>query len=674
MYAVYIYNYGVETCIHYPTADKDMPHLLRLSYKEALNQANVITFTIPANNPGYGQIAELTTKVKVVNVRPDSYFLTESMVLEESPVLFSGRVLNIVDSMDENGMFVKEVTCEGALNYLNDIHVRRISYINKTPAEILGDLLARYNASSSNPIQLGTVELTQPITVDYNYETVLNCIIKLRNILGGDIRVRDDGTALYLDYLKAQGENNNVEIRIGYNTKSYIREYDPTEIVTRLIGLGYGEGINQLTFASINNGKDYIEDAEAIAKYGVIEGIMVDKDIQNAYTLLQKTQTVLNEKKQPKLTISCKALDLSVLTGHEGEKFSLGDTLHIINDRMPTSYYLTENFIAEETALDVYARVVERSFNDLLSEPFNPDIVISTRPVRLSDEIIDLKQRNATLENAPQGSTYIDTYGYAENIDAEHPFQLPVWLSPDILNVNRVRLHIDSQKYRAYEKGAAAGGGTSVTSEAGGGTTVTSSAGGGTTATSSSGGGTTVTSSSAASHRHKMFNNIETSAPASDFINAYGFTYSREPSQLSPAEVYLLMLSSPGGNHLYTYEASGEHSHSVTIPNHSHTVTVPDHSHTVTIPNHSHAVTIPDHAHVLQYGIFEDTYPQNVYVKVNGQTVAGPLGADGNPFSVDIDLTPYIAMPGQTYIIEITSSRNGRINAWVSIQAFIQAK
>jgi len=41
---------------------------------------------------------------------------------------------------------------------------------------------------------------------------------------------------------------------------------------------------------------------------------------------------------------------------------------------------------------------------------------------------------------------------------------------------------------------------------------------------------------------------------------------------------------------------------------------------------------------------------------------------------VDVDLTPYIGTPGQTYIIEITSSRNGRINAWVSVQAFIQAK
>lgn len=608
MYAVYIYNNDIETLVHYPTADKDAPHLLSLPLQERLSQADIITFRIPYNNPGYNAITELTTKVKVIDTRDNS-------------IRFSGRVLTIRDSMDESGLFTKEVTCEGALNYLNDIHVRRISYVNKSPAEILTDLLARYNASSSNPIQLGTVEEQQPITVDYNYETVLNCIIKLRNILGGDIRVREADGVLYLDYLKAQGTNNDVEVRLGYNMKSIMREYDPTEIVTRLIGLGYGEGINQLTFTSINNGKDYLEDVEAISKYGVIEGVMTDKDIQNAYTLKQKTQTVLNEKKQPKLTLSCKALDLSVLAGHESEKYEFGDTLHIINEVM---------------GIDVYARVVERRFSNLLAEPFNPDIVISTRPIRLSDEIIDLKQRNATLENAPQGSTYIDTYGYAENIDAEHPFQLPVWLSPDILNVNRVRLHIDSQKYRAYERGASDGGGTEITS--------------------ASGGGTTVTSSSVASHRHKMFNNIETSSPADDFITAYGFTYSRNPGQLSPSEIYFTMPASPGGNHLYTYEASGEHSHSVTVP------------------DHSHAVTILNHIHALVYGIFEDTYPKDVYVKVNGQTVAGPFGTDGNAFNVDVDLTPYISQPGQTYGIEITSSRNGRINAWVSVQAFIQAK
>jgi hypothetical protein len=94
----------------------------------------------------------------------------------------------------------------------------------------------------------------------------------------------------------------------------------------------------------------------------------------------------------------------------------------------------------------------------------------------------------------------------------------------------------------------------------------------------------------------------------------------------------------------------------------------------VSIGDHSHSVYIPSHDHALQYGIFEDTYPQNVKVKINGQEIAGPFGAEGNAFTVDLDLSPYIGKPGTTYNLEVTSARNGRVNVWVSVQAFIQAK
>lgn len=685
MYEVYLYNHGQETCIHYPSADKDMPHLLKLSYKESLSQAEIITFTIPVNNQGYGEINELSTKIRVVTSRPNYYFLTENMIIEDKPVIFNGRVLNITDRMDDNGIFTKEVTCEGALNYLKDIHMRRVRYANKTPSQILADMLNKYNANAEQQILLGDIKLTQPLTLDFNYETILNCILKIRNILGGDIRVRETDGNLYLDYLEAQGENNEVEIRIGYNLKSYIKEYDPTDLITRCIGLGYGEGINQLTLeAAIGN--DYIQDDEAINQYGIIEGIMTDKEIQDSYTLLAKTQTALAQNKQPKLIISANALDLSMLAGHEGEIYRLGDTIHIINDRLPTNYYLTENFTIEDATLDVYARVVERNFSNILAEAYSPDIVISTRPIRLTDEIIDLKQRNTTLENAPQGSTYIDTYGYAENIDAAHPFQLPVWLSPDILNINRVRLHIDSQKYRAYEKGMAAGGGTVVTSAEGGGTTVSSSGGGGTTVTSAGGGSTTATSSSGGGVEKTTASGggttVSSAAPQTmDFWEIdrqttggpgdHQHTYMDSFWDIDSVQDHTHRVTVPSHTHSISIDA---HTHSVTIGSHTHDVTIPNHTHSVTIPNHTHTATIQPHTHELEYGIFEDTYPQNVYIKINGQSVAGPFAADGNAFSADIDLTPYINEPGATYNIEVTSSRNGRINAWVSIQAFIQAK
>lgn len=541
MIKVCIYNNGNETMVHYPSPDKDIPHLVTLLLKENLSKPEQLSFIIPYNNPGHNLIEGLNTKVKVFDVRDNS-------------IIFSGRALPVIDGMSSDGNFNKEVICEGALAYLNDTHTRRWNYTNQTPTQILTDILNQHNSKvdATRRINLGTVQPTQPITINTNFETSLNAIItKVRNVLGGDIRVRETAGVLYLDYLTEQGSNNGVEIRLGRNLKEIIREYNPTDIVTRVIPLGYGEGINQLGIARVNGGIEYIEDTTAISQYGVIEGVATNKDLQAAETLKIWAQTVLNEKKQPKISFQQKALDLSVLERYENEKYELGDTVRTKIDIL---------------SIDVYSRVIERE-RDLLNEPWNPRLTFSTRPITLTDQIVQLKQRSLTLENAPQGNTYIDTFGYAENIDAAHPFKLPVWLSPDIINVNRVRLHIEGQWYRAYEIGAE--------------------------------------------------NNIE-------IENGTATTSTEFP------------VGPTSHNHVYGM------------------------------------VTYP-HTHPMEYGIVEDaaSIPLYCYVEINGNNVAGPFHG---LFSEDIDITQYVSTPGQTYNIKISSAQNARVNAWVSIQAFIQTK
>ena len=599
MYSVSLFNGATETVIHYPSADKNTPHLLTMPFKESLSQAEQLSFSMPFGNPGYTLAEGLITKVKVIDTRDNS-------------VVFSGRVLNTKDGMSSDGSFINQVLCEGALNYLCDSQTRRWHFQSQTPTQILTYLLNQHNlkVDVSRKIFVGTIQITQPITIDTNYETTLNAIVtKLHNILGGDLRIRETAGVLYLDYLTDQGDNNEVKIQIGINAKQLIREYDPADVVTRVIPMGYGEGINQLGINSVNSGVEFIEDATAKAKYGVIEGLVTNKDIQNASTLMIYGQTVLTEKKQPKLIIDTAMVDRSVLSQYAVEKYTLGDTLHVL---------------ADIVSIDVYARVIERE-RDLINSPWDPRLIISTRPITLSDQMISLKQRNLTLEQAPQGSTYIDTFGYAENIDSTHSFQLPIWISPDIINVNRVRLHVDSQKFRAYEKGVAAGGGSTATSASGGGSAATSASGGSSTASSSS----------------KTFSSLglDTDTPNSWTMPDF---------------------------HYHAFDIPGEYFE------HDHTVPIPAHVHGVPIPAHVHGVTIPAHQHAIDYGILEDTYPTDVQIKINGVVTPGVTLADGG--SLDLDITEYIGTPGATYSLEVTSSRNGRVNVWVSVQAFIQIK
>lgn len=635
MYEVDLYNGITKTVIHYPTADSSAPHLMNLDLKESLSIAEELSFTILHNNVGYNLVNGLKTKVKVIDTRDNS-------------VVFSGRVIPLKSNMS-NGSFEKEVACEGALSYLNDTNTRRWNFQSQTPTQILTYLLNAHNAKvdSSRQIQLGTIEIIQPITVDANYETSLNAIItKLRNILGGDIRVRETLGILYLDYLTDQGDNSSLEISLGYNLKDMVVEYDPMDIVTRVIPLGYGEGINQLTIAKVNGNLDYLQDTAAVTEYGVIEGVPTNKDIQNANTLKIYGQNVLNEKKQIKLVYAISQLDLSVLTGHENEKYNLGDTIRTICDVM---------------SVDVYARVITRE-RDLINDPWNPALTISTRQITLADQIVDLKQRNLNLENCPQGSTFVTVFNANDNLDAEHSIKIPIWLSPDIIYVNRVRLYIESQKFRAYEKGMAGGGATTNTTSSGGGASPTSSSGGSSAPTSSSFPASALTSTMSEGLVNK-------------FVNAWQDALGTRLQPQGMGEQYVPVVDNAGQPSIDLWWMSHchdiDHTHSVTTPAHTHTVNIEPHTHSVVIQPHTHEIVIQPHTHAIEYGIFEDTFNAGSKILVNGVIVAN---APNNGASLDIDISQWIGTPGETYSLEITSTQRGRVAVQVNVQAFIQTK
>lgn len=618
MYKVVLINDGVETIIHYPTSDKDSPRLLNLPFKESLSQADQLSFSIPFGNVGYGLVEGLVSKVKVIDTRDDS-------------IIFSGKVLNTKDGMGADGSFINQVTCEGALGYLLDTQTRRWHFANQTPTQILTYLLNQHNSKvdASRKIYVGTIQITQPITIDTNFENTFNAIVtKLKNILGGDLRVRETSGILYLDYLIGQGLNNEVKIQIGVNAKQLIREYDTCDVITRAIPLGYGEGINTLDITSVNSGIEYVEDATAKVKYGIIEDIVTNKDIQNASTLMIYGQTVLAEKKQPKLIIDTAMVDRSVLEQYSLEKYSLGDTLHILANQMN---------------MDVYARVIEREM-DLIISPWDTKLVISTRPITLSDQMTSLKQRNMTLENAPQGNTVIFPITKADNADFDSPVTFDLDIPNETININRVYINLHGRKFRAYEKGLSAGGSS----------TGTSSSGGGSTQTSSSGGASTTSSGSSSS----------TSTDASSSSTTTGETFHRHWKEGDPPD------PDRTGWAVSTHNHDIPHTHGIS---HTHSVSVGNHTHSVSVPDHSHQLTIPSHLHEILNGIFESTFPLNTKVKVNGVDIGVNYGDGSSAFDqYNLDITPHILIGNNK--IEISTEQNGRIEAVIYAQIFIQSK
>lgn len=79
-------------------------------------------------------------------------------------------------------------------------------------------------------------------------------------------------------------------------------------------------------------GQSFIEDKEAIAKYGRIEGIYENSDIEDPGELLQATYEALQQVKHPILSYEVKAKDLAQQAGYEHFKLTLGDSVILLDE------------------------------------------------------------------------------------------------------------------------------------------------------------------------------------------------------------------------------------------------------------------------------------------------------------------------------------------------------
>ena len=377
MYKLSLYNSNVETVVHYPSANQDDPHVGKLPLKEGLSMVDTLSFTMYPTNPGYNNVFELVTRVKIFDLRDDN-------------VRFTGRVLDISEKMDNDGKIYKDITCEGALSFLNDTKQRGSSYYADTVSGFLNQILSNHNSKveAGKQILVGNVDVAGNVIHSCNYKTTLAEILEVRETNGGNIRIRETNGSLYMDWLQSF-DNSLVEVSLGVNMKDMIISKDITTLGTRIIPLG----TNNITIETVNNGHDYIEEANAKALYGVIEKTVEYKDITDPTILKNTCISDLPKHTQAFYVLKSNALDLSFISGIEEYQFKLGKKLNLINQ------YFGVNDIYSIVAMDL----------DLLT-PYNPTLTIANRPITMSSAINDLRksslQNNGIYNNVQIGSDF----------------------------------------------------------------------------------------------------------------------------------------------------------------------------------------------------------------------------------------------------------------------------
>jgi len=231
----------------------------------------------------------------------------------------------------------------------------------------------------------------------------------------------------------------------------------------------------------------------------------------------------------------------------------------------------------------------------------------------------------------------------ADNLDSSNPLLLNLYLPPETRSIKRALLRFKLLAFRAYETGAASGGGTT----------------------------------SGPSSRDTTVSGKE-NLEITDYVIPPGSQPLVDYVQSDGGHSHGLSDDFPSGTHNHgnpDYVGTGQHSHSLSIDsvgNHTHWLY--NHYHAATINGHSHGMdhnhSIPNHTHRLVFGIYTSTVASGVTVKINGTDRTADLGG---PFDTDqesLDISPYLTI-GQFNTIELGSSQLGRIDATVFIQALM---
>ena len=227
--------------------------------------------------------------------------------------------------------------------------------------------------------EVGTVNVSTKRTWTSTEDNALSILRHVQNIHGGDL-IFDNANKL-VNLLTFSGTDSGALFCYRKNMKSIQRVIDTTSLITRL----YAVGADGMTFASINDGKSYVEDLTYTSEIRI--KTLDCSNFTNPYQMLEFANMRLADYAKPRISYVLKAMDLTVLTGYEHEAWNLGDTVMVVD---------------EDLDLSIKTRIVRREYN--LQEPWNTVLELSTTLRELGDSTAQWDVAADMLE----GANYID--------------------------------------------------------------------------------------------------------------------------------------------------------------------------------------------------------------------------------------------------------------------------
>lgn len=276
-----------------------------------IESAGSLSFTLPPGNARYNDIDRMKSIITME---------------QDGRIIFRGRVLD-----DEKDFYnQKTVYCEGDRSFLLDSLQEDKMFEGKVQA-YFRQIISKHN-EQVDPDKRFTVGVITAVDADKTYEASERSAAKsyldtssmvekrLIAFYGGYIRTRTVGNVTYIDWLKEFTEESGQGIRFAVNLLDLKDRMDASDVFTCLIPLGYSEieedGTygDPVTISSVNGGKDYIEDSEAVALYGKIWRSKTWGNTKEPQKLKEKAEEYMKSGRALR-TLTLTALDMHFING-----------------------------------------------------------------------------------------------------------------------------------------------------------------------------------------------------------------------------------------------------------------------------------------------------------------------------------------------------------------------
>ena len=276
-----------------------LPNFSTGSWTEEVNRPDELTFDYPGRDalvPSFTQ--------------PNQVWLRDKA--NGNALLQRFRIIDAELSGVETDMI--RVNC---LDWMSQLREEWITYFQKDTADAasFADIIDGYLdfQVNSKKVKRGkfTTTIKNRLTNTWaTNKTILDAIETIHETIGGHYHV---DAYRRLHWKQQLGPSRGQQFRIGKNIKSLTRTGpDFSETINRLYA--YGNGSNRdtrLNLIDAGEVNEYIRDAASEAAYNIKCGMWVDSEIEDAAELLASAQIVLDQKKEPRLSYTLDAVDLT---------------------------------------------------------------------------------------------------------------------------------------------------------------------------------------------------------------------------------------------------------------------------------------------------------------------------------------------------------------------------